>query len=62
MTHESWGHPALNRSTCVNDLIVGYLTAGEEPADGTTCRPDVVPFAPALSRAQTELPAGRPFW
>jgi pimeloyl-ACP methyl ester carboxylesterase len=64
VTHESWGHPALNRSTCVNDLIVGYLTAGEAPADGTTCRPDVVPFAPAgaLSRAQTEAPAGRPFW
>ena len=36
VTHESWGHPALNRSTCINDLIVQYLTAGQAPADGTT--------------------------
>jgi pimeloyl-ACP methyl ester carboxylesterase len=65
VTHESWGHPALNRSTCVNDLIVQYLTAGPAPADGTTCRPDFVPFtSPADTRSQSRanVPVVGPFW
>jgi pimeloyl-ACP methyl ester carboxylesterase len=65
VTHESWGHPALNRSTCVNDLIVRYLTAGQAPADGTTCRPDFVPFTSpvsALSRSRWSPPPVRAFW
>jgi pimeloyl-ACP methyl ester carboxylesterase len=65
VTHEGWGHPALTQSTCVTNLIIRYLIAGQPPADGISCPTDVVPFTSptgALSRSQVKMPAIQPTW
>ncbi|HST81441.1 MAG TPA: alpha/beta hydrolase [Kineosporiaceae bacterium] len=65
VTHEGWGHPALIQSTCVTNLIIRYLIAGQPPADGINCSTDVVPFTSpvqAVSRSQVKVPAMTPVW
>ena len=37
VTYRGEGHLAYGQSTCVRELVVDYLVAGEVPKDGTTC-------------------------
>jgi pimeloyl-ACP methyl ester carboxylesterase len=42
VSYEGWGHVVYGRSTCVNDVVDGYLIDGRIPADGARC-PGVPP-------------------
>ncbi len=42
---EGWGHIAAQQSTCAITATSDYLVTGALPKPGTTCKPDVVPFA-----------------
>jgi pimeloyl-ACP methyl ester carboxylesterase len=62
VTLEGWGHTTLGKSRCTDAQVTAYLVAPQRPRGDATCRPDVVPFAPAASvlagtRSAPVLPA-----
>jgi pimeloyl-ACP methyl ester carboxylesterase len=44
LTLDGWGHTSFGKSTCVQQLEIGYLVSGRPPAPGTVCHPDQTPF------------------
>ena len=57
VTHEGWGHVAVDKSACALAVTSAYLTDPTQPRADRTCPTDVVPFtvaAPQKSKAVSE--------
>ena len=46
LTVETYGHAAIDQSTCVADAVSRYLIYLQLPDEGTVCHPDRSPFDP----------------
>ncbi|SFB43046.1 alpha/beta hydrolase fold [Amycolatopsis marina] len=45
IVNEGWGHITTQQSTCMTAVASAYLAAGSVPDPGTSCLPDLTPFA-----------------
>jgi len=50
VTHEGWGHVAVNMSACALAVTTAYLIEPSQPLPDRTCPTDVVPFTDAAAR------------
>ena len=55
LTLDGSGHTSLFLSSCVDRHVNRYLLTGEEPAAGTICGDDVVPFSGPARRSVAAL-------
>ena len=63
ITHEGWGHVAINKSACALAVTSAYLTDPTQPLADRTCPTNVVPFTTAAaqkSKAGQQTPAPVP--
>jgi len=63
VTHEGWGHVAINKSACALAVTSAYLIAPTQPLADQTCPTDVVPFTPVAAqktKAARQAPAPVP--
>jgi len=51
ITHEGWGHVAINKSACALAATSAYLIAPTQPAADRTGPTDVVPFTTVAQKS-----------
>ena len=63
ITHEGWGHVAIDKSACALAVTSAYLTDPTQPLADRTCPTNIVPFTPVAaqkSKAVQRAPAPVP--
>ncbi len=56
VTHQGWGHVAIDQSVCALALTSAYLADPDQPRPDQTCPTDVVPFAAPADRSRERRP------
>jgi pimeloyl-ACP methyl ester carboxylesterase len=56
LTLAGWGHTSLFASACVDAYVSRYLLTSRVPPKGTSCEPDVVPFAQPAAAQTLQAP------